>query len=291
MTDQLGRTIQIYLPSGEPRGIRIAELTTRTVQAILIPQSQLKDARIRPELDQIAVYFLFGESEEQAKPLVYIGQTEDVRSRLDRHSNEKDFWRTAVVVTSKTQTFTPAHIRWLEWYCCGKAREIGRFLLENSQNPREPFVTEPLQADCLDAFQNLGILLTALGYPLFEPLKQPQRRDWFTLKGRDAEGNGALTADGFLVRKGSLCRREIVESAMASCTSIRSKLLESGVLIDHSPLQLVFAQDYVFDTPSGAAQTILGRTSNGWQEWKDTEGRTLHEVKRAPIANDSSDEQ
>ena len=31
-------------------------------------------------------------------------------------------------------------------------------------------------------------------------------------QGPDAEGAGALTDDGFIVRKGSLCRNEVVES-------------------------------------------------------------------------------
>jgi hypothetical protein len=41
MTSPTAKTIQIYLPTGEPRGIRIAEITTRIVQAILIPRSEL----------------------------------------------------------------------------------------------------------------------------------------------------------------------------------------------------------------------------------------------------------
>lgn len=77
--------------------------------------------------------------------------------------------------------------------------------------------------------------------------------------------------------------RPSVESAAATCSTMRGKLLESGVQVDHSPTQYVFAQDYVFNTPTGAAVTVLGRPSNGWQDWKDDHGRTLHEVKRAPI--------
>jgi hypothetical protein len=77
------KTIQIFLPSGEPRGIRIAEWTTRIVQAVLIPRSELAAAKTRPELDQVAVYLLIGEWEEAAKPIAYIGQTEDVRKRLE----------------------------------------------------------------------------------------------------------------------------------------------------------------------------------------------------------------
>ncbi len=282
MNKPRGRTIQIYLPTGEPRGIRIAEMTTRTVQTMLVPQNQLKTAKTRPELDQIAVYFLFGESEEQARPICYIGQTEDLRSRLDSHSNTKDFWNIAVLAISKTQAFTPAHIRWLEWHCVQQAGQIGRYSLDNTQNPREPFVTEPLRDDCLDAFETISILLTALGYPVFEPLAAPSVRELFTITGPEADGTGALTEDGFLVRKGSLCRREMVESAKRfRVDSARTPLIEGGILVDHNDTQYVFSEDYIFNSPSGAASVILGRSSNGWTEWKNDQGQTLHEAKRA----------
>jgi hypothetical protein len=39
----------------------------------------------------------------------------------------------------------------------------------------------------------------------------------------------------------------------------------------------------VFATPSGAAVTLLGRTANGWMEWKNGQGLTLHQVKRADM--------
>ena len=37
----IGKTIQIFLPDGNPRSVKIAEITSRTVQAILIPRSKL----------------------------------------------------------------------------------------------------------------------------------------------------------------------------------------------------------------------------------------------------------
>lgn len=124
MAHPQAKTLQIFLPTGEPRGIRIAELTTRIVQVVLIPRSELAEAKKRPELDQPAVYLLFGEPESAAKPIVYVGQTEDLRSRLDLHNSKKDFWRTAILGISKTGSFTQAHIRYLEWYCIQKAKEV-----------------------------------------------------------------------------------------------------------------------------------------------------------------------
>ncbi len=61
-----GKTIQIYLPDGNPRGVKIAEITSRTVQAILIPRPKLEDAVKRSELEGVGVYLLFGPAD--AKP-------------------------------------------------------------------------------------------------------------------------------------------------------------------------------------------------------------------------------
>ena len=86
------KTIQIFLPEGDPRGIRIAEITTRIVQVIEVPRSLVSDFIKMSESDQVAVYFLFGESEDGADQKVYIGQTGDLRARLAKHNKDKDFW-------------------------------------------------------------------------------------------------------------------------------------------------------------------------------------------------------
>jgi hypothetical protein len=54
----LGKTIQIFLPDGNPRSLKIPEITSRTIQAILIPRAKLDDAAKRQELKNVGVYFL-----------------------------------------------------------------------------------------------------------------------------------------------------------------------------------------------------------------------------------------
>ncbi len=44
------KTIQIFLPDGNARSIRIAEITSRTVQAIQIPRSKVAEAGKRDEI-------------------------------------------------------------------------------------------------------------------------------------------------------------------------------------------------------------------------------------------------
>ena len=43
------QTIQIFLPLGDPRGIRVAEITTRIVQLIEVPRPQLDVFLAMPE--------------------------------------------------------------------------------------------------------------------------------------------------------------------------------------------------------------------------------------------------
>jgi len=93
MPEKLAKTIQFFLPEGEPRGIRIAEITTRIVQAVLVPRSKLAEAGNRPELKGVGIYFLFGQPEDAAKPMVYVGEAEDCYTRLKQQNAEKEFWQ------------------------------------------------------------------------------------------------------------------------------------------------------------------------------------------------------
>jgi hypothetical protein len=44
---------------------------------------------------------------------------------------------------------------------------------------------------------------------------------------------------------------------------------------------VVFKRDHLFGSPSMAAIALLGRTSNGWREWKNKDGVTLEATKRS----------
>ena len=279
VTDKRPQTIQFFLPQGEPRGIRIAEITTRIVQAVLVPRSKLPDAAKRDEIKSVGVYFLFGEPENTTKPIVYIGEAEDCYTRIMRHNASKDFWHTAVAIVSKTESFTKAHAKYLEWYGIKKAKEVGRFTLDNANEGGEPFVTEPMLADLMDAFDTLNILTSALGYPLFEARPQATDTDVFVLIGGDYAASGQLVEDGFIVFAGSKARKKLVPLAGKGIEATRQELLASGVLAEDAG-QLIFREDHTFTTPSGAAVAILGRTANGWIEWKSKFGGTLDELKR-----------
>ena len=278
------KTIQIFLPDGAPRGLRIAEMTTRIVQAVQVPRARVADFLNRPGSQLVAVYFLFGPTDGRAKPEVYVGQTEDPATRLRDHDARKEFWQTAVFLVSRTRSFTQVHVRYLEWYCIDQIASAGRYQLENGNRASRPFIPEPLEADVLDAFDVMRTLLGTLGFVPFEPPAQMPSQSpvtVYSVRGPDAQGQGRLTDDGFVVLRGSICRRDSVESASTQVASLRQPLLDADVIGEDDEGRLAFFEDYTFGSPSSAAMAILGRTSNGWVDWKDGAGRTLDAERKA----------
>jgi hypothetical protein len=52
---------------------------------------------------------------------------------------------------------------------------------------------------------------------------------------------------------------------------------------------LVFTRDHLFSSPSTAAMAVMGRSANGWVEWKTASGKTLDEVKRQGVISTNAD--
>ena len=137
----------------------------------------------------------------------------------------------------------------------------------------------------MDEFvEDIVFLLIVLGYTIIRSASHeathhsPQlviARDGLTASGRE-------TDEGFIVYKDSQARHKTVPSVGKSGIQMRSILLDKGVMIlDPASNQYLFAQDYVFSSPSLAAGVILGRSSNGRVEWKTKQGKTLKEIQEA----------
>ena len=278
------QTIQIFLPGGDPRGIRVAEITTPIVQVIEVPRSLLQDFLKMPESEQVALYFLFGASADGDQQRVYIGQTGDLRARLAKHNKEKDFWDRALVLISRTNSLTLTHALFLEWHCIQAARATGRYADENGNGGSKPHTPAPLAADCIEIFETASALLATLGFPLFDPVGKPDPAtpadEIFYCTSSGANGRGLYTAEGFVVLQGSIGRRENVASiAGMPGERLRANLIESGAMLPNGDT-LVFQKDHLFRSPSMAALALMGRTSNGWIDWKTKRGKTLDAVKR-----------
>lgn len=274
------QTIQIFLPDGNATSIKIADLTNRLITAISIPRNKLIESGKRAEIKKYGIYFLFGINEDKAKPIAYIGETDDCFERLKTHNKNKDFWNYAVAITSKSDTFTKSHIKFLEHICIKNAKEIGRYDLDNLNTPTKEHISESLEADLLDNFETLKILLSTLGFPIFEEIiNKESNREILYCKGKDALAMGELTDDGFVVLKGSTANLSETKTAGNWVIGMRKKLKDDRIII-HDKNIYTFQENFIFTSPSGAAAAVLGRRANGWTEWKNKEGKTIDEIYR-----------
>lgn len=289
------QTIQIFLPSGDPQSLRIAAVTTRVVSMIEIPRAQLDLFLKRPEANQVGIYFLFGEDDQTAQPKAYVGQTGKLGTRLKEHNEKKDFWNRAVVAVSLTGNITLTHAYFLEAEALEKASVVGRYVLENKTTGTSPHTLPAMAAECRELFETIHVLLTTLGYPLFEAMIKKSSSDGssvvdetdtaaaevFFCQAEGVDGRGYYTEEGMVVLKGSYGRRAspAFEKSLPSCAARRQAAIEEGVLTWDEE-RLVLTRDVILKNPSPAASFLLGRSANGWTEWKNKEGRTLSQCVR-----------
>lgn len=278
-----GKTIQIYLPNGNPKGIKDCEITSDISRGILIPRNLLKEAKkiYDKKLNQTGIYFLFSDREEVGGFQTYIGEAETLFKRIKQHDNSKeDYWNVVVCFLSDKDNLNKAYVKFLENHCYNEAKRIGKTELKNSANPTQSSITKQEEALVLSFFDKLKVILGTLGYPIFEEIKKTiDSEERFCCKGKDAEATGNLTEEGFIVYSGSKANLEESSSAGPWVTNMRNKLKEEKVIRQEGNI-FVFDKDYEFGSPSSAATAVLARRANGWTEWKNKQGKTLDELKR-----------
>ena len=273
------RTIQIFLPTGDPAGIRIAEQTTSIIRLIEVPRSDIAEFVKMPEAKQVGLYFLVsGDSKDE----LYIGQSGDVGSRLMQHyKDEKKDWERALVLVSLTNNLTQTHVLYLESLSIEKAKHCQRYELLNGNGGQKPHTPVPLKADCDEIHEIGSLLLATLGYPVFEPLAEqsttkPEKVFICNRAGVDAKG--IYTNEGMVVLKGSSAPMTTTRKTDQRFYDKRDRLLAKGVITEQNG-RFIFERDYLFPSPSGASMFLLLATANGWKNWKTEQGVTLHDYQ------------
>lgn len=276
-------TIKLFLPLGDPKRVRTAEISNWSGKAIAAPRSDLDLLLTRRELLQPGVYILLGEDPETGSQVAYVGEAEVVVDRLKQHRG-KEYWNSAIVFVSKDENLTKAHIRYLEGRVLELATQVGRYKLMNS-NGSGAHLPESDQQDMEVYLERVSQLLPVLGSELLTPVKPvaapSQSTEVLVSKIKNAEARGLRSPNGFVVLAGStavLQDRESGKTHGAWILKLRKQLIENGTIQPKDGV-LVFTKDVEFSSPSAAAGVIRGGTAPGPLSWKDQAGRTLKEIE------------
>jgi len=288
----VGRSLELYFIDGRPDGMLTAELFNWTGHVLLAPRTQLGRALARPEAGYAGVYLLLGE-QENGDARLYIGEGEDVSARIKSHDVNKDWWTTAVFVTSAANKLNKAHVRYLEARLIEEAKAVGRTPLDNSTSPARPSLSEADVAKMEAFLENLMVVLPAVRVDAFIQRARPPRVSMenpspsaprgviqaptfhFSVKRHGLQAVARLEGGEFIVEAGSTARRQW-EGAVTGYTPLHQELVRSGVLrLDND--HCVFTADYAFASPSAAAAIVAGRSANGATSWVTTSGQTYKE--------------
>jgi hypothetical protein len=141
-------TIRIFVPDGDPEGVRIIDRMNWTGLGIVFPRSKWLEVKQRAEFTRTGVYILVGyKSEGDDLPTIYIGQADGVRNRIESHAQNKDFWDWGIAFVSTSGGLNRAHVTWLEYALIRRATQTKHCNLENGNAPQEPALTEAEKAD------------------------------------------------------------------------------------------------------------------------------------------------
>lgn len=303
----VGRSIRIFLVDGTSSGTRTAELGLSTIKSLVIPRASLSVANNRPELQKTGVYVLVGQdSENPNQKQVYIGEGDVLITRISAHNKDpgKEFWDEVVLFVSKDDNLTKAHVRYVEARLISLAKAAKRASVTNGTSPSEQGkLPEADEVEMEEFISQARILLGSLGFDIFEPAKAmvappaigqqpevapinaegaPEFR--FVGESYDAICVVDTIAGQYIVRAGSLVRRNATPSLQPTYRNLRAQLIQNGVLVESGESQYRFSQDYAFSAPTSAAQVVCGSSANGRTAWRSViDGSTYAEWESAQL--------
>lgn len=276
--------INLLLLDGTANGRIKCTINSRTGVIFRIPRKDLANCKKLDGLENDGVYFLLGEENEQ--PTIYIGQAgsrkngKGILNRLNEHERnaDKNFWTEAIILTTSNNSFGATEISWLEHKFCNMAIKAARYSVKNGNDPSPGNITEEKESDLEDHAEFAQLVLSAIGYKIFEPLQKNstplviEDDGIFYLSrkikvlGRTINAKMKRTATGFKVLAGSEISPLDAPQLSAPLKKIRhSDKIANGILLE----------DTEFKSSSTAAAFVIGNSVNGNDYWKTKGGLTL----------------
>ena len=274
----MAKTISLFLMDGKANGRIKCTITGRSGVIFKIPRKDLGKSKDRDELKYDGVYFLLGEEDGREK--IYVGQASSrkngkgILGRLSEHdrNGEKNFWTEAIVFTTTDNSFGSTEIKWLENKFCNMAIKAAHCDVTNGNEPPPGNISEEKQSELEEHVEFVLLILSAIGYKIFEPKKVSQPppvvnsgEEIFQLSrkiktlGRTVNAQMKRTSTGYKVLAGSDISPLDAEKLSTPMKKLRhSEKVMNGKLLE----------DVEFSSPSGAAQFVLGGTADGPREWK-----------------------
>ena len=289
------KNVSLFLLDGEVTGRTKCTLANWTGVVYKIPRALLNESKDILALKQSSIYMLFGTNDND-EPMVYIGQA-GLRKNdkfvilriMDHYADyKKDFWTEAIILTTLNDSFGPTELNYLENRYYNLAKDTGRYKVDNGIEPTIGNVNEEKISELNEYIEFSMIPIGLLGKKLFTPVNHVTS-DISTnsdnllylrqcVNNEDVWGTAKETNEGFLLLKGSKVSQK---SASHLSESLRNRR-------DRAPKDQnnCLLEDVLLNSPSTAANFLIGQQTNGLIAWKNESGETLKSIREQQIKNE-----
>lgn len=297
----MGKTINTYLINGNQYGPKTIEIKNWVGKAIYSPVNNLSQLlNSRWEFNKPGIYFLKSQSDKEIyTDKIYVGEGECVRDRLASHLMDinKEFDE-CIVFISKDDMLTKSQIRYIEAKAIKTIKALNNSELENKNEQKLPNLSESDISDIEYFFEEMKIIMPLVSFNCFKPnttsiskvkyeeeLNEENKFKYkFYINRNEVNATAIQNEEGFVVLKGSTCKKKVNDSMKKDRHIFRKKLIESGILLQKGEVY-IFNEDTIFSSPSQASSIILGSQTSGPQTWKTNEGKLYKEVEEEDLNN------
>ncbi len=272
----ISKKLETIYHNGQPDGIRSIRRNLSTMTVYVIPRPLLAEAKTISGINRPGIYYLINENDDNKIAQIYVGQTRNGILRLDDHNRSKDFWNKAIMFLADNKTFSLDMISGLEKFAIIKAQESKRYKVENTVVPKYE-IDEYDMASVEEIYDEIQFIMGTQGYKM-DNVKSSTSSDIFHTTRNGISALGIYDGEKFQVLEGSQININ-KPVHLARYNKQRAELLASGE-ISQVGGKYFLNITIEFNTPSGASDFVLGGSTNGWVEWKNSEGKTLNEIFR-----------
>lgn len=272
----ISKKLETIYHNGQPDGIRSIRRNLSTMTVYVISRPLLAEAKTISGINRPGIYYLINENDDNKIAQIYVGQTRNGILRLDDHNRSKDFWNKAIMFLADNKTFSLDMISGLEKFAIIKAQESKRYKVENTVVPKYE-IDEYDMASVEEIYDEIQFIMGTQGYKM-DNVKSSTSSDIFHTTRNGISALGIYDGEKFQVLEGSQININ-KPVHLARYNKQRAELLASGEIsqVDGKYFLNITIE---FNTPSGASDFVLGGSTNGWVEWKNSEGKTLNEIFR-----------
>lgn len=295
-----GKNFNLFLMDGEVTGSIKCTLSNWTGIAYKVPRNFLEKYKDRKDLKQCGVYFLFGKNKNEEDE-VYVGQGvarkngEGVLFRVTEHlkddydKGDGFYFNEAIMFTTQNDSFGPTDISYLENRFTNMAKETGRYIVKNNNDPNPGNVTEEKKSELEEFINYSEMVLGILGYKVFVPLIKKEEKKSLEnnqedlllhLNNKSQKSNKEIKAfckktnEGFVLLEESMIEVEDGKAIPEPIKEQRKRCFERNEIVDG-----ILKKQILFTSPSAAAAFVLGTNINGRTKWVNESGVTLKKLE------------